>query len=126
MFDRWLCADIYSYGILLWEIATGKIPFDDQNEQQIILGVSQGTLRPPIPSDCHEDFAHLMTSCWAQDAKLRPTSEEVLISLREMYSVLNPSEDNKSIASVIRVQEDVSIPIERESESRPQWLVSHR
>ena len=58
------------------------MPFANLTEQQIIVGVAQRGLRPPIPSDCVEGYAKLMQDCWNDKASLRPNFEEILMRLR--------------------------------------------
>ncbi len=69
--------DIYSLGILLFEIASREDPWKDAAVSSLIIAwVIQG-LRPQIPADTPTDFAKLISSCWAQDPKDRPTASVV-------------------------------------------------
>ena len=54
-------SDIYSVGVLLWEISSGKSPFEnEQDDFQLILKISQGAREDPIP-DTPEDYRKLYT-----------------------------------------------------------------
>jgi serine/threonine protein kinase len=86
-------ADIYSYGIILWELSSRQKPFDKASEAQIIGAVTSGQ-RLDIPEDCPHSMAKLMGRCWAQEPKQRPKIEEVVDELKaDKYS------DAESIAS---------------------------
>ncbi|XP_066290308.1 receptor-interacting serine/threonine-protein kinase 1-like isoform X2 [Branchiostoma lanceolatum] len=69
--------DVYSFGILLWEIITGKEPYEacGGNEGMITVGVYQNQNRPnpkDIPEDCPEWLKDLMKRCYHKDPEERP------------------------------------------------------
>jgi len=63
--------DVYSYGMVLWEIVTHEAPFANMHPLQIVRSIDQGEL-PPIPQTCEENYAKLIRSCWSMDPKNRP------------------------------------------------------
>ncbi|KAG9146097.1 hypothetical protein Leryth_015898 [Lithospermum erythrorhizon] len=44
--------DVYSFGIVLWELLTALTPFDDMTPEQAAFAVCQKNARPPLPPDC--------------------------------------------------------------------------
>jgi serine/threonine protein kinase len=71
--------DIFSFGILLWEIVTRRQPFADWNDYAytILWQVSEGR-RPSTPIfGCPEPVVDLMKRCWSDNPKERPGVEEV-------------------------------------------------
>lgn len=69
-------ADVYSVGIIFWEIASREVPWGNDLSDQIVASVIQGK-RPRITEDTPRAFANLIRSCWEQDPKRRPTISEV-------------------------------------------------
>jgi serine/threonine protein kinase len=53
-------SDIYSVGVLLWEISSGQQPFKDKNEYSLIVQISRGLRETPIPNT-PEDYVNLYT-----------------------------------------------------------------
>ncbi|XP_076972113.1 mitogen-activated protein kinase kinase kinase 9-like [Tamandua tetradactyla] len=53
-------SDVWSYGVLLWELLTGEVPFQGIDGLAVAYGVATNKLALPIPSTCPEPFAKLM------------------------------------------------------------------
>lgn len=54
-----------SYGVLLWELLTGEVPFRGIDGLAVAYGVAMNKLALPIPSTCPEPFAKLMEGKWS-------------------------------------------------------------
>ena len=88
-------ADVYSFGVILWELVTRACPYEAETEGQIqaAMAVLKDGLRPRVPSTAEMQpvrfptpYVQLMEQCWAQDAAARPPFAEVLGSLEGMPS----------------------------------------
>lgn len=73
-----LSADIFSYGIMLWELCTLIVPFDGMTTMDHSKYVVHGGARPKIDKvQGSQDLRFLIQACWHTDAKKRPTSTGV-------------------------------------------------
>jgi serine/threonine protein kinase len=71
--------DVYSYGIVLWEIFTRTEPFPQfQSYREFKRAITVENVRPPIPEGCPESLARLMELCWDPDSEKRPSFAEVI------------------------------------------------
>ncbi|KAL3138899.1 hypothetical protein ABBQ32_005722 [Trebouxia sp. C0010 RCD-2024] len=86
-------ADVYSFGIVLWELMTWQLPWDDCNHFQIMMLLTREQARPEIPDintlpgprwSGVEGFIEIMQACWHQDPDRRPPFESVIASLRTL------------------------------------------
>ena len=57
-------ADVFSYGIILWEIAAREPPYKNIMGTKVSLDVIKYDLRPEVPPKTPEAFAKLMKRCW--------------------------------------------------------------
>jgi len=70
-------SDIYSMGMIMWELTTGLQPFANiEHDTDLIYEIIDGK-RPEITNDTPEDFARLMKKCWNSDPKKRPSAEKI-------------------------------------------------
>ncbi|CAH8300115.1 unnamed protein product [Eruca vesicaria subsp. sativa] len=78
--------DVFSFGIVLWEILTGEEPYANMHYGAIIGGIVNNSLRPTVPSYCDPEWRMLMEQCWAPDPFVRPSFPEIARRLRTMSS----------------------------------------
>ena len=80
---------MYSFGVVLFELFSGKIPFallygQELNHVRIVYDVVKHGARPIIPEYVPNAMQVLISKCWAQDAKDRPSFSTILARVREL------------------------------------------
>lgn len=70
-------SDIFSLGVILWEVWTGKRAWGDARAVQIIFAICRGD-RLPVPEDMPAELSRVMTQCWTLDPNERPSIEEII------------------------------------------------
>jgi len=96
-------SDVYSIGMLMWEIFAGHPPFDDRDHGcHLIFDISKG-LRPQILPSMPDDYAQMMQKCWDTDPSKRPTIRELFIfannKLKEIYEGKIDSNNNSNVSN---------------------------
>ncbi|XP_069757242.1 mixed lineage kinase domain-like protein isoform X2 [Narcine bancroftii] len=76
--------EVYSFGIVLWEIASRKAPFKDCSSQEIYQKVCVEQVREPLPSDCPEDLCELIDECRTFDPFERPKAGAIVDRLKNI------------------------------------------
>lgn len=77
-------ADVFSFAIILWEIASREPPYRNVGGAQVSLDVVNNDLRPQIPKNTPEPFAKLMKRCWERFPEKRPGFKEIIRDVESM------------------------------------------
>ncbi|MGH0172984.1 UNVERIFIED_CONTAM: hypothetical protein FKN15_002568 [Acipenser sinensis] len=70
-----------SFGVVLWEMLTGEVPYKDVDSSAIIWGVGNNSLQLPIPESCPDGFKILLRQCWNCKPRNRPSFRQILLHL---------------------------------------------
>eukprot|EP01100_Stratorugosa_tubuloviscum_P006059 TRINITY_DN2636_c2_g1_i1.p1 TRINITY_DN2636_c2_g1~~TRINITY_DN2636_c2_g1_i1.p1 ORF type:complete len:553 (-),score=254.25 TRINITY_DN2636_c2_g1_i1:76-1734(-) len=79
-------ADVYSFGIILWELLTRQEPFlEFEDLYTFRQAVCNNHVRPIIPADTNPALKNLIQCCWSPDVSRRPQFDEIIRSLETVF-----------------------------------------
>jgi serine/threonine protein kinase len=85
-------SDIFSFGVVLWELLSGQLPWQSCTSIHIMYQVVCNAARPPVPdrsvTSVPSGYIDLIEECWACDPGDRPTCASVVLRLRQMMQIL--------------------------------------
>ena len=76
--------DVYSFGIMLWQMAADKVPFKGLSRDEFMVRVVVGGERPKMGMMWPSRFTSLLQACWSADSRARPSFETIIIQLEKM------------------------------------------
>ncbi|BDA44037.1 probable mitogen-activated protein kinase kinase kinase 12 at C-terminar half [Coccomyxa sp. Obi] len=86
--------DVYSFGILMWEIIASKTPYAGLSEQQIIHRKLHAPVDMPSPTTCPALLADLMQACLNRQPSQRPSMATVASRLHALLAVFWSDDDS--------------------------------
>lgn len=70
-------ADVFSFGMLLWELMAGNLPFLGQSFTDMMVAIVEG-YRPKLLSYFPKSYSQLLVDCWSQSRDARPSFQEIV------------------------------------------------
>uniref|UniRef100_A0A8K9VFA2 Tyrosine-protein kinase receptor n=1 Tax=Oncorhynchus mykiss TaxID=8022 RepID=A0A8K9VFA2_ONCMY len=121
-------SDVWSFGVVLWEIATlAEQPYQGMSNEQVLHFVMDGGLLDK-PDNCPDMLFELMRMCWQYNPKMRPSFLEIINSIKEeleppfremsfFYSEENKLPDTEELD--MEVENMKNVPLGPAASSRP-------
>jgi serine/threonine protein kinase len=79
-------SDVWSYGVVMWEIATlGCRPYSNVSNRSVLPTLMEG-YRMEKPANCSDELYHIMLNCWKADRSMRPTFLEIEEKIGEILA----------------------------------------
>lgn len=80
--------DVYSFGVILWELLTMQQPWSGLGPAQVVGAVAFQNRRLPIPKDTSPELAALVEACWDDDPRQRPSFSSIVDTLKKLLKAL--------------------------------------
>ncbi|NP_001161668.1 TGF-beta activated kinase-like protein [Saccoglossus kowalevskii] len=105
--------DVFSWGIILWEVLSRRKPFDEIGGPafRIMWAVHNGT-RPPLLKNLPKPIEVLMSRCWAKDPARRPSMGEVEYVMSSLMPYFKGADE-----PLVYPQEKIEVGAYKEAES---------
>ncbi|BAF26577.1 serine/threonine-protein kinase EDR1 [Oryza sativa Japonica Group] len=82
--------DVYSFGVILWELATLQMPWSGMNPMQVVGAVGFQDRRLDIPMEVDPLVASIIQDCWQKDPNLRPSFSQLTSYLNTLQRLVIP------------------------------------
>jgi len=89
--------DIYSFGVILWQLISGLLPFKGIRKDDFMDVVMIGGERPYIRSNLPKELKGLIASCWQENFSQRPSAPELCSSLEAILVGLGEEKDRSNV-----------------------------
>lgn len=99
-------ADMYSYGICLWQLLTREKPYGNENMYVVIFAVVSYGLRPKVSAKLQSDnqaYIKLVKSLWSANPDNRPAAHQVVVKLRAMRNQQKLQRSRKEVKARWRI-----------------------
>ncbi|GBB86950.1 hypothetical protein RclHR1_01340017 [Rhizophagus clarus] len=103
-------SDVYSIGVLLWEISSERLPFEYHNSRTLITELQNGKRESPVPGT-PDKYVDIYKSCWQSNPNDRPNIHQILSGLKSLETlVINKNEiikngDNEGDTKLLKSNE---------------------
>ncbi|PRP86868.1 hypothetical protein PROFUN_03616 [Planoprotostelium fungivorum] len=74
-------SDVWSYGIVIWEIIEESDPYPDLSIMEAAIGIATQNLHPVIPENTDSTLQSLMMICWSAEPEDRPNMAQIVRTL---------------------------------------------
>ncbi|KAH0913461.1 hypothetical protein HID58_036782 [Brassica napus] len=93
--------DVYSFGVILWELATLRLPWRGMNPMQVVGAVGFQNRRLEIPKELDPVVGRIILECWQTDPNLRPSFAQLTEVLKPLNRLVLPSPQKSRDAVLI-------------------------
>lgn len=90
-------SDVYSYGMVLWEIASRQLPFQDAVDDVTAMGWIKDGEQENVPPGCPQSYGEVIKAAWKKEPSERFSAEKMVVELTQV----KPAEEIKSIAKSV-------------------------
>ena len=95
--------DVYSYSIILWQMAKDKVPYSGMSKSDFMKKVVYGGQRPKIDKSWPLPFADMLRACWSDKHTHRPSFKVIVETLDELLSEGSTISNSRATTAVSTV-----------------------
>jgi serine/threonine protein kinase len=76
-------SDVYSFGMLMYEIATSRLPFSNEPHDIDLVNQICSGVRPKLPNNIPSFYTQLIQQCWDSNPSMRPSAEYIVQTIHK-------------------------------------------
>ncbi|XP_074582288.1 putative serine/threonine-protein kinase SIS8 [Curcuma longa] len=84
--------DVFSFGVILWELCTLQQPWEGMNPMQVVGAIGFQDRRLDIPDDMDPIIAGIIRKCWQINPKMRPSFAEIMAALKPLQKPISSNQ----------------------------------
>ncbi|CAI2161766.1 19383_t:CDS:10 [Funneliformis geosporum] len=110
-------SDIYSLGVIMWEISSGRSPYqDDHNKRNLIFNILHNKREKVVPNTPIA-YSEFYTRCWNNDPTKRPIIGIILKQLKKLLDIINTGRKSSN-----RMSEQELLELANDAMTAELWL----
>ena len=111
---------MWSFGVILWEISEGKVPYHEMEHPQVLESVCEKNyILPPPKRVKNEELYNIMKLCWNKQAEKRPSFDELFGMLEDLEKKIDtsppPAETNNDNSGTGQVYFSTNAPAKKDT-----------
>ncbi|OHS99985.1 hypothetical protein TRFO_33445 [Tritrichomonas foetus] len=101
--------DVYSYGMILYEMTTGKVPYCDVPSNQLLTQIRDG--KKPSLKKAPKTIKSLIEECWSNDPQSRPSFDTIFNKFKNRNVMFNKVDDKEFSRFLNEINNSIDLPI---------------
>ncbi|KZV52599.1 hypothetical protein F511_25851 [Dorcoceras hygrometricum] len=77
-------SDVFSFGVILWELVTECVPWSNLNSLQVVGVVGFMDHRLDLPENIDPQISSIISDCWQRNPEDRPSFEEIIHRMTDL------------------------------------------
>lgn len=114
-------SDIYSLGVIIWEVLTGQVPYASLSDVKIVKHVQEGKRLDINHPAISKPYADVLTRCWHANPDERPSLEDILalLATHPIPELATSFATARAVANPGKTPDYRSLGIQHESDGEP-------